>query len=1192
MADDPAHIDGSGPAGGLMLPHPQKVAPADQLLHAANAQPRHDLPQLLGDEEHEIHHIFRFALEALAKLRVLGGDAHRAGIQIAYPHHHAAHADQRRGSKAEFLRAQHAGDGHVPAAHELAVGLDGHPGAQPVQRKGLMRLRHAQFPGQARVVDGGTGRRAGAAVAAGNQDHLRPGLGHARGHRAYARLADQLDGDPRPPVGALQVVNQLSQILDGINIMMGRRGNQAHAGGGQPGFGDPRIDLAAGQVSALAGLGSLRHFDLNFLGAHQVFAGHAEAAGGDLLDLGAALRVQPFFAFAALAGIGSSAQPVHGLSQTFVSLLRNRAVGHGPGLEALHNFGSRLHLFQRNGSALVKREFQRAAQRVGPCLVVHHGSVLAEPLHAAFPHSPLQGHDGLGIVEVIFLIAAAAQTVIAQRIQRGIRFQIQRIEGPVVAVLHVLVDLFQPDAAHPGNGVGKIAVDHVLTDAHGLENLCALIGLQNGNAHLGGHLAHALHHRADIVLLGGVTVLVQQPLFDQLIDAFQRQIGVDGSSAVAQQQGEMMDVPRVGCFQNHADGRAAAGIDEMMLQRRHCQQGRNRHMVFIHSPVGQDKHVGPVLVGPVAGHEQMIQRPFDGLGPVIQNGDIRYPQGFLLCAADAQKVSVGQNGLFQPQHGAVLRLVLQQVAVAAHVYRRIGDDFLPNGVDRRVGDLREELPEIGKQHLMLFRKHGQRNIRPHGSRRLRAGTGHGKDDLLHVLVGIAESLVQPIPGGLLQRRNGMVGQRQVVERKQVAVQPFAIGLAGGVFFLQLAVLDDSLLHRIHQQHLAGAHPGFFHDPLRRNVQHAYLAGKNQHVVIRNIVAGGPQSVAVQHCAHHVAVGEQDGSRAVPRLHHSGVIAVQIPPGAGNIPLVLPRLRDGHHHGQRQRHAVHHQEFQRIVQHGRVAALAVDDGQHLIHIAFHQWRAEGLLPGDHPVHVAADGVDFAVVQDEPVGVGPFPAGEGVGGKTGMHHGNGAGEILALQIRIKGAQLTDQKHALIHHRAAGQRAYIRIGVALLKGPANHIQPPVKVDALLQPVGTGNKALLDHGHAGPCPFTQHLRANRHRSPAQKPQSFLLGHDLHQLPGLRPFQMVGGQKQHAHAVIPLGGQVEAQLQTAEKSVGNLRHDAHAVAGAAVGVLACAMLQLFYNFQRLIYRAAGLEPLDADHGSNSAGVVFHLRQI
>ena len=52
-------------------------------------------------------------------------------------------------------------------------------------------------------------------------------------------------------------------------------------------------------------------------------------------------------------------------------------------------------------------------------------------------------------------------------------------KGPVMAVLHVLVDFLQPDAAHPGDGVGEIAVDHRLADAHRLENLGALVGLQH-----------------------------------------------------------------------------------------------------------------------------------------------------------------------------------------------------------------------------------------------------------------------------------------------------------------------------------------------------------------------------------------------------------------------------------------------------------------------------------------------------------------------------------------------------------------------------------------------------------------------------------------------------------------------------------------------------------------------------------------
>jgi hypothetical protein len=50
---------------------------------------------------------------------------------------------------------------------------------------------------------------------------------------------------------------------------------------------DQFVDLVAGQLAALAGLGALRDLDLQHLGIDQVFGGDAEAAGGDLLDLAA-----------------------------------------------------------------------------------------------------------------------------------------------------------------------------------------------------------------------------------------------------------------------------------------------------------------------------------------------------------------------------------------------------------------------------------------------------------------------------------------------------------------------------------------------------------------------------------------------------------------------------------------------------------------------------------------------------------------------------------------------------------------------------------------------------------------------------------------------------------------------------------------------------------------------------------------
>ena len=42
-------------------------------------------------------------VEVLAELRILGGDADRAGVFLANPHHQAADGDERRGGETVFL---------------------------------------------------------------------------------------------------------------------------------------------------------------------------------------------------------------------------------------------------------------------------------------------------------------------------------------------------------------------------------------------------------------------------------------------------------------------------------------------------------------------------------------------------------------------------------------------------------------------------------------------------------------------------------------------------------------------------------------------------------------------------------------------------------------------------------------------------------------------------------------------------------------------------------------------------------------------------------------------------------------------------------------------------------------------------------------------------------------------------------
>ena len=115
---------------------------------------------------------------------------------------------------------------------------------------------------------------------------------------------------------------------------------------------DPRVDLGAGQLAALARLGALRHLDLDVVGVGEVERGDAEAAGGDLLDRRAALGVQQAVdVLAALAGVGAGLEPVHRDRERLVRLLADRAVAHRAGVEPLDDLADRLDLLDRHRRA-------------------------------------------------------------------------------------------------------------------------------------------------------------------------------------------------------------------------------------------------------------------------------------------------------------------------------------------------------------------------------------------------------------------------------------------------------------------------------------------------------------------------------------------------------------------------------------------------------------------------------------------------------------------------------------------------------------------------------------------------------------------------------------------------------------------------------------------------------------------------
>ena len=92
----------------------------------------------------------------------------------------------------------------------------------------------------------------------------------------------------------------------------------------------------------------------------------------------------------------------------------------------------------------------------------------------------------------------------------------------------------------------------------------------------------------------------------------------------------------------------------------------------------------------------------------------------------------------EADHAAAVRAGIEQVALGADEGLGGGDEFLADAVERRVGDLGEDLLEILIEVLRLVGEHGERRVVAHRGDRLDAGGGGGPEQHAQILVGVAE----------------------------------------------------------------------------------------------------------------------------------------------------------------------------------------------------------------------------------------------------------------------------------------------------------------------------------------------------------------------------------------------------------------------------------------------------------------------
>ena len=397
-------------------------------------------------------------------------------------------------------------------------------------------------------------------------------------------------------------------------------------------------------------------------------------------------------------------------------------------------------------------------------------------------------------------------------------------------------------------------------------------------------------------------------------------------------------------------------------------------------------------------------------------------------------------------------------------------------------------------------------------------------------------------------------------------------------------------------HLAGAEPALLDDLLARQVHGAGLGGEREQAGAGARVARRAQAVAVDAGAEVAAVGEGDQRRPVPGLLHAGVVVVEVGHArvaAGRLALIRGRHR--HHQRLERAAAAAHEQLHQLVQRAGVAAAAVHGGQQLGDARAPHRSRQLRLPGAHPRQVAEEGVDLAVVGQQPHRLREAPLGRRVGAEAAVQDRIRADERRVLQVRIELGQHRRRDHALVDDGPRRERADVEVVQPADDGLADERPadgPAGQEQGALQLVPgehrRGGDDLLHVrvalAHAG----RQRLRAQGHGPPADHDEALLSERLRDQLAGEVALARLPRQEDHADR-----GRERPRLRDAllgeprlEHAPGDRGEDAGAVRGFAVGADAAAML---HRRQRpegeLDHLTAGLAR-DPRHQADAAGAV------
>ena len=145
---------------------------------------------------------------------------------------------------------------------------------------------------------------------------------------------------------------------------------------------------------------------------------------------------------------------------------------------------------------------------------------------------------------------------------------------------------------------GEVFVDEFLAETDRLEDLGTGVRRHRRHPHLRHDLEHALAACLDVVLDRDVRIHpgeAVQPLGDQVLDRFEREVRVDRTGAVPDQQRHVMHFACVAALDDEAHLGALLGADEVVVHGGGEQQRRDRRLDRVGVAIAQHDDAGALF---------------------------------------------------------------------------------------------------------------------------------------------------------------------------------------------------------------------------------------------------------------------------------------------------------------------------------------------------------------------------------------------------------------------------------------------------------------------------------------------------------------------------------------------------------------------------------------------------------------------